>query len=148
MTSKTFFLVCIISLLSFSTLGQTNPPAVAMPTDSSVILVNKIIEVTKHEKYFTDYCTEKVKNHAIENNWTPARTTQTIESIKFKYYRETIYNSYAFYSFHQLKTLLDALTLLNSSSNSNLPMILTNSMMQSNLDLFLESVIKGKYLTK
>ena len=148
MASKTLFLVFTISLFSFSALGQTNPPAVAMPADSSVILVNKILEVTKHERYFTDFCTEKVKDHATQNNWTPAKTTQILESIKFKYYNETIYNSYAFYSFDQLKTLLDALTLLNSNSNSNLTMIVTNSMMQNNLDLFIDSVIKGKYLRK
>jgi hypothetical protein len=145
--SKAFFLIVCIFFFSIATFGQTNPPPMAMPADSSIILVDSIIEVTKHEKYFVDYCTKKVKSYAIENNWTPEKTTQILGSIKFKYYNSTIYNSYAFYSIDQLKALLGTLSLLNSGSKSSLTMVLTNSMMQSNLDLFIDGVIKGKYVT-
>jgi hypothetical protein len=145
--SKAFFLTVWVFFFSIAGFGQTNPPPMAMPTDSSVILVDKIIEVTKHEKYFVDYCTKKVKSYAKDNNWTSEKTTQILESIKFKYYNSTIYNSYAFYSIDQLKALLDTLTLLNSDSKSNLTMVLTNSMMQSNLELFIDGVVKGKYVT-
>ncbi|MBO9634286.1 MAG: hypothetical protein J7578_14320 [Chitinophagaceae bacterium] len=57
----------------------------------------------------------------------------------------TIHNSYAFYTNDQLQRLLEALTIL-SGNNSGKPMILTNEMMQSNLDLFVKSVIEGKYI--
>ena len=147
MLKKVFYLLILIFSFTATVLGQTNPPPMAMPADSNIILVDKIIEVTKHEKYFVDYCTKKVKNYSAQNKWTPEKTNQILESIKFKHYNSTIYNSYAFYSIEQLKSLLDALTLLNKNSKSILPMVLTNSMMQSNLDLFVDGVIEGKYLT-
>ena len=146
-TRKVPCLLIAFFLFTTTAFGQTNPPPMAMPADSSIILVDKIIEVTKHEKYFVDYCTKKVKNYSTENNWTPEKTNQILESIKFKYYNSTIYNSYAFYSIDQLKSLLDTLILLNKDAKSSLTMVLTNSMMQSNLDLFVDGVIKGKYVT-
>jgi len=146
-TRKVLYTIALFFFFGTTSFGQTNPPPMAMPNDSSVIIVDKIIEVTKHEKYFVDYCTKKVKKYATENNWTPEKTTQILGSIKFKYYNSTIYNSYAFYSIDQLKALLDTMTLLNSDSKNSLTMVLTNSMMQSNLDLFIDGVIKGKYVT-
>lgn len=144
---RALYFIVSLFFVGITAFGQTNPPPMAMPKDSSIILVDKIIEVTKHEKYFVDYCTKKVNNYAIENNLTPERTRQILESIKFKYYNSTIYNSYAFYSIDQLKAVVNTLTLLNNSAKSNLTMVLTNSMMQSNLDLFVDGVIKGKYVT-
>ena len=146
-TKKVPYLLITFFLFVTTVFGQTNPPPIAMPADSSVILMDKIIEVTRHEKYFVDYCTKKVNNYAAENNWTTDKTKQILESIKFKYYNSTVYNSYAFYSIDQLKSLLDTLTLFNKDAKSSLTMILTNSMMQSNLDLFVDGVIKGKYVT-
>lgn len=147
-TKKTAYLLITFILLTTKAIGQTDPPPMAMPADSSVILVDKIMEITKHEKYFVDYCSKKINNYSAENNWTSEKTKQILESIKFEYYNSTIYNSYAFYSIDQLKALLDALTLLNQDANSSLTMVLTNAMMQSNLDLFVEGVIEGKYVTK
>ena len=141
------YLLVSFFLMGNMAFGQTNPPPMAMPKDSSIILVDKIIEVTHHEKYFVDYCTKKVKKYSVENNWTTEKTAQILESIKFNYYNSTIYNSYAFYTIEQLKSLLEAMTALNSVSRSTQTMVLTNSMMQSNLDLFVQSVIEGKYVT-
>ena len=143
----------LITLFLFTTVstdifGQISPPPMAMPADSSIILIDNIIRVTNHEKYFEDYCSKKIKKYSLENDWTAEKTKQILESIKFKYYNSTIYNSYAFYSIDQLKSLLDTLTLLNQGVKSHLKMILTNSMMQSNLDLFVDGVIEGKYVTK
>ena len=141
--------ICLIFTVFLFTnaIGQTSPPPMALPKDSSRIFIDKIIEVTNHESYFIDYCTKKVNNYAAENNWKAEKTKNILASIKFKYYNSTIYNSYAFYSLDQLKLLLDAVTSLNTNPKNNLPMILTNSMMQSNLDLFVESLIAGKYAT-
>ncbi|MFM9984136.1 MAG: hypothetical protein ACKVOK_02840 [Flavobacteriales bacterium] len=147
-TKKVSYLLIALFLFALNVSSQTDPPPppMAMPPDSSVILVDKIIEITKHEKYFIDYCTKKVKNHSKENGWTQEKTDKILKSIKFEYYNSTIYNSYAFYSIDQLKSLLDALTLLNKDTKGGMPMILTNSMMQSNLELFADNVIKGEYV--
>lgn len=147
---KTKINIILIFSLLFSCLtaiGQTNPPSMGMPKENNKILIDKIISATEHEKYFIDYCTKKVKNYATENNWTPEKTTQILESINFKYYNYTIYNSYAFYSSDQLKKILDAVVILNKNPKNKLTMILTNSMMQNNLELFVDGIIKGKYIT-
>ena len=146
MTAKAPYFFTLALLLATTIFAQQNPPPMALPKDSSIIIVDKIIEATKHEKYFTDYCTKKVKTYASENNWSSEKTIQTLESIRFKYYNSTIYNSYAFYSLDQLNILLEAITVFNENPKNNLTMILTNAMMQSNLDLFVDGVIKGKYV--
>jgi hypothetical protein len=129
-------------------LGQVPPPPPAMPTDSNTLLIDKIILVTNHEKYFIDYCSKKILTYSKENNWTQEKTDQILRSAKFKYYNSTIYNSYAFYSTSQLTKLLDILTDLSKTVRTSQIFILTNQMMQSNLDLFVNSVIEGKYVVK
>ena len=147
---KTKINIILIFSLLFSCLtviGQTNPPPMGMPKENNKMLIDKIVSATEHEKYFIDYCTKKIKNYATENNWTSEKKEQILESINFKYYNYTIYNSYAFYSSDQLKKILEAIIILNKDPKNKLTMILTNSMMQSNLELFVDSVIKGKYVT-
>jgi hypothetical protein len=140
----------VISFLLFTaaTLAQVAPPPMAMAEKSNIVLVDKIIEVTKHEQYFKTYCNQKVKAHALEHNWSAAKTNEILESIQFKNYNSTIYNSYAWYTTEQLKKLLDVLTLLNSDSKSTSTMVLTNVMMQGNLELFVKMLIEGKYVEK
>jgi len=146
-TKIKIFLIFSLLFSCLTTIGQTNSISLGMPKENNKILIDKIISATEHEKYFIDYCTKKVKNYAIENNWTSEKTTQILESINFKYYNNTIYNSYAFYSSDQLKKILDAVVILNENPKNKLTMILTNSMMQNNLELFVDGIIKGKYIT-
>ena len=141
------FLLTTFFLFAKTLFGQAPPPPMAMPADSNIILIDKIIEVSNHEKYFVEYCTKKVRQYSIENNWTAEKTNQIMESIKFKSYKTTIYNSYAFYSIEQLKSLYDTLALVNKDTKSSFSMILTNSMMQNNLDLLVDGLIEGKYIT-
>ena len=141
----TLFLVILSFYIKSN--GQVPPPPMAMPVDSNALLVDSIIKVTKHEQYFRDYCREKVLAHARINNWTEEKTGDILESVQFRYYNSTIYNSYAFYSTDQLRKLLDALKELARTSRDR-PFILTNDMMQHNLDLFVASAIAGKYVVK
>lgn len=147
MTHKQVLFSLFISLTNyFNVSGQVSPPPMAMPKDSSIIVIDRIIDVTKHEEYFIEYCTEKVNKYASLNNWEPTKTKQILESIKFKDYNHTIYNSYAFYSINQLNSILKALTLLNTDPKNHMTMVLTNSMMQVNLEFYVESLIEGKYI--
>lgn len=140
----TFFLIASFSSVS----GQVAPPPAAMPTESNTVLIDKIIQVTNHEQYFADYCSKKILAFAKENNWTREKTDEILRSAKFKYYNSTIYNSYAFYSTSQLTKLLELLTDMSKNVRPSQMFILTNQMMQSNLDLFVKTVIEGKYVVK
>ena len=146
-TKKASFLLIILFLFSRTISGQTNTPPASMPNKDNIVLIDKIIEVTKHENYFIEYCTNKVKEHAVKNNWSNEKTTDILKSINFKNYNFTIYNSYAFHTSKQLKSLLEALTFLNKDNKSSSTLILTNSMMQSNLELYISGVIESKYVT-
>ena len=141
------FVFSFVFLLSTSTVfSQTNPPPMSMPDKANSVLVDSLIRITNHEQFFIDYCTKKVTEHATLNNWPQSKTEKILKSIKFKYYDDTIYNSYAWYSTEELRKLLDTLLLLNKKSSKGTRLILTNSMMQSNLDLFVKGVIEGKYV--
>ena len=143
-SKNALYLTTLFFFFIKSGFGQ-GPPPPAMPKDSNAILVDQIIKVTHHEDYFLDYCTKKVNDYAAKNNWTSEKKKKALEGIKFEYYNSTIYNSYAFYSIDQLKTMLEAITLLNKDSKGLLStMILTNSMMQGNLDLFVNGLIGVK----
>lgn len=148
MIQKLSFLLLFALTFYTNVNAQVAPPPMAMPSKSNTKLVDQIISITNHEKYFMDYCTKKVLTYAKENNWSKEKTKEILGSIRFEYYSSTIYNSYAFYSKKQLIKLLDALTALSKVSNYNQPFILTNQMMQSNLDLYVEGVIEGKYVVK
>jgi hypothetical protein len=139
-----FFFLAFASRVS----GQVAPPPAAMPTENNTILIDKIIQVTNHEQYFADYCSKKILSYAKENNWTKEKTDEILNSAKFKYYNSTIYNSYAFYPTSQLTKLLELLTDLSKTVRPSQMFILTNQMMQSNLDLFVKTVIEGKYVVK
>jgi hypothetical protein len=140
------FLFLFVSFLKVS--GQIAPPPVAMPTDSNTLLIDKIIQVTNHEQYFAEYCSKRILVYAKENNWPQEKTDEILKSAKFKYYSSTIYNSYAFYSASQLTKLIDILSDFSRTTRPNQMFILTNQMMQSNLDLFVKTVIEGKYVVK
>jgi hypothetical protein len=143
---KPLQLIALFLSLSLQAICQDGPPPMAMPADSNAILITNLIKVTDHEAYFLDYCTNKVKDHGLKQHWSTKKTQEILASIKFDYYSTTIYNSYAFYTKSQLTKLLEAMTLLKANSKDRDPLILTNSMMQWNLERFVENIIEGKYL--
>ncbi len=145
MDSKKFGLLILVGFNFFVKINAQGPPPPAMPSESNTVLIDKIIEVTNHKKFFTDYCTKKVKEYAGKSNWEEAKIKKILASLDFHDYNFSIYNSYAFYSETQLKNLLTILTDLAKTKNSS-QFILTNDMMQSNLDLYIENLLEGKYL--
>jgi hypothetical protein len=147
-TFRKAVVVFILSIFYYTNaIGQDFPPDPAMPADSNVLLIDKIIEVTNHETYFKNYCTKKVMTHAKEKKWKKTHTSTILNSINFENYKWIIYNSYAFFSNDQLTKLLYALKELDKESD-NQTFILTTQMMQSNLDLYVKSLIEGYYVIK
>ena len=146
MKTLKFALASFFTLLISTTFSQVNPPAMALPTPANSALIDSIIKVTNHEQFFIDYCTKKVQEYAAINLWEQSNTNKILKGIKFKYYDGTIFNSYADYSTNELKSLLDVLRLMSKKSSNWTRMILTNSMMQNNLDVFVKSLIGGKYV--
>lgn len=146
MITKRLGLLTLLVLHFFVKINGQGPPPPAMPSDSNTLLVDKIIQVTNHKKYFADYCTKKVMAYSKENNWTSAKTKEILGSIDFANYSFTIHNSYASYTTTLLQNLLTSLTEIAKTSKDGSTFILTNQMMQSNLDLIVDSIIKGKYV--
>lgn len=127
----------------FKVNAQAGPPPMAKPDINNQLIIDEIIGVTNHESYFINYCTKKVIEYAEENNWSKEKTSKILGSINFKNYNQTIYNSYAFFTEKQLTDLLNVLKSFESKDS----FILTNQMMQNNLDLYVRNLIKGKYIS-
>lgn len=127
----------------FKVNAQAGPPPMAKPDINNQLIIDEIIGVTNHESYFINYCTKKVTEYAEENNWSKEKTSEILGSINFKNYNQTIYNSYSFFTEKQLTDLLNVLKSLESKDS----FILTNQMMQNNLDLYVRNLIKGKYIS-
>jgi hypothetical protein len=147
-SKKIFLLTSLMLFLGFTTFAQikVGPPPPSMPSNNNKKIINEIIDVTHLEQYFIDYCTKKIKAHAIKHEWKDKKTTQTLNSINFRYYRSTVYNSYASYTKKQLEQILELMTSLNKDKKGFSTMILLNPMMQSNLELHVKSLIEGKYI--
>lgn len=141
------FLLLAIAVIAFTDIsGQVAPPAMAMPSDENRLLIDKIIETTDHEQYFIEYCTKRVTAYGRAKNWSQDKTLEILKGIKFQHYNSTIYNSYASFNTSQLTKLLETLTMLKQTVKDGFDFVLTNGMMQSNLDLFIKSLIEGKYV--
>lgn len=138
-------LLCVSFSIGF---GQVSPPAMAMPNETNMSLVDTIIKITNHEEYFANYCTSKVVKVAKKDGWPQEKKDKVLRSIKFKYYVSTIYNSYASYSTDEMNTIIATLKLINQKAKNWTKMVLTNDMMQHNLDLFVDGLIESKYVTE
>lgn len=138
---QTFVLLLVCNNYS---LAQGLPPP-AMPKEENKTLIDKIIAISHYKRYFESYCTKKVKAFAKENNWNNTKIETVLSRIKFDNYSYTIYNSYAFYSKEQLNKILEVVELINKNSKQHSTMILTNLMMQSNLDLYIKGLLEDKY---
>jgi hypothetical protein len=124
--------------------AQDGPPPMAMPTENNKVLIDEVIKVTNYDTYFRDYCLKRVNQHATVNNWTTKKKEQVIKSIDFKSFSSTVYNQYAFHSTEELKKLIELFKELNKNKVQKL--IVTSEMVQGNLELFVQSVIEGKYV--
>jgi hypothetical protein len=81
---RTSFLLILILTSCLKMAAQVAPPEMAMPTDSNTLLIDKIIEVTNHEKYFNDYCNGKVMAYAQEHNWKKDKTSEILKQRKIQ----------------------------------------------------------------
>lgn len=124
--------------------AQADPPAMAMPDEKNKVLVDSIIKVTNYEAYFTEYCLKKINQTAAAQNWPTKRKEEIIKSIKFEYFNSTLYNQYAFHSKEELLEIIALFNKLNKSKVQKL--ILTSDMIEGNLDIFVESLVAGKYV--
>lgn len=142
-----FTITLFISSLAFS--QELDPPTIAMPSEANKILIDELIRVTEFENYFTNYCKNKIEQAAKEKRWSEKKKQETIRSIDFKYFKDSIYNTFASDSMEDLNKIIFLFKDLNSKRNEGiLKIIPINEMMQLNLDGFVKSVIEEKYLSK
>lgn len=121
------------------------PPAMAMPSDENKSLVDTIILLTQYEQYFYKQCVGAVDGIAERKRWTPQKIAQIKVSIRFEYFNHTIYNLFGTYKKDELLALIkkykaDPFCLRNNA-------ILDSWMVQSNLNVFMEALVEGKYVT-
>lgn len=144
---KNIFFILVFCISSLAIAQELAPPPPAEPTIENKILIDELIKITEYEKYFYDYCKNKVEQTAKENNWDEKKKNKIIESIKFKYFNYSIHNAFALDSKESLNNAIILFKNLNSVRNETiLKIIPINAMMQRNLDGFVESLLQEKYI--
>ncbi len=143
----------IVLLLTFFiaslTFAQTAPPPPSMPTADNKILIDELIKVTEFENYFTNYCKNKVEQAAKESNWDDKKKQELINSINFGSFTNTIYNVFARNTKEDLEDTISLLKKLNQKRNLiSSKLVVSNLMMQNNLEGYVKSLLKGNYIIK
>ncbi|UMQ41178.1 hypothetical protein MKS83_17465 [Chryseobacterium sp. Y16C] len=144
---KNILFVLTFCISSFVIAQESAPPPPAEPTPENKILIDELIKVTEYENYFNNYCKNKVEQAAQEGNWNEKRKKEIIESIKFKYFNNAIYNAFASDSKENLNQAIVLFKNLNSQRSDHiLKTVPMNAMLQFNLDGFVKSLLHGKYM--
>lgn len=142
---KTLYLILI--LISVNIYSQQNPPPVAQPNSENKILIDELIKVTDYENFFKQYCLMKIRRVSYEQKWTEDYKKDVTESIKFKYYIDTIYNAFSFTDKTELLNIINLYKEVNKNAKHH-KYVITNEMMANNLEGFADSLVKGKYIVK
>jgi len=142
-------IIVLFSLFSISLLSaQVGPPPPSMPSKENEVLINELIKVTEFENYFYSYCKNKVEQTAKENNWDDKKKQDIIKSIRFEgFATNTIYNNFARNTKEDLEETISLIKKLNQKRNlSSTKLIVSNLMIQNNLEGYVKSLLKGDYL--
>jgi hypothetical protein len=144
---KNILFILAFFIYSFA-LAQA-PPAPSMPSGDNKVLIDKLIKVTEFENYFTQYCKYKIEQSAKENNWEDKKKQETIKSIDFSIFTDTIYNNFARNTKEDLEEIIALLIKLNNKENlSSTKFIITNALIQKNLEGYIKALLKGDYIKK
>lgn len=121
-----------------------------MPTENNKILIDELIEVTEFKNYFNSYCKNKVEQAVKENRWNNEKEQQIIKSINFeRFATNTIYNNFADLTKDDLQYLINLFRKINHKKNlSSTKLILSNFLIQSNLEGYAKALLRGDYIKK
>lgn len=145
---KNILFILTFFISSFA-LAQAPPPP-SMPTKENEVLINELIRVTEFENYFTGYCKNKIDQAAKENNWDDKKRQEIIKSINFeRFATNTIYNNFARNTKEDLEEIVSLIKKLNQKRNlSSTKLIISNLIMQNNLEGYVKTLLKGDYIKK
>lgn len=147
---KNYFMkniLTILSLMIISLISAQAPPPPSMPTNENKVLIDELIKVTEFENYFNSYCKNKVEQAAKENNWDDKKKQEIIKSIHFSQFTDNIYNNFARNTKEDLEETISLIKKLNQKRNlSSTKLIVSNFMIQNNLDGYVRSLLRGDYV--
>ena len=141
---RTTFIALLFCILSPAIFAQGPPPA-NMPTKENEKLITQIIQISDYESYFKRLCMRSIETEAREQKWSEVKKQEIITSINFEHFSSTIYNLYASKDSSELVQIITFLKEINKNKNTN-KFVLTNSMVEGNLDLYIRSPLEGKYV--
>lgn len=141
-------ILLLLTLFISSVAFAQAPPPPSMPTADNEKLINELIKVTEFENYFNSYCKNKVEQTAKENNWDEKKKQEIIKSINFeRFATNTIYNNFARNTKEDLEETISLIKKLNKKRNlSSTKLILSNFMIQNNLEGYVKALLRGDYL--
>jgi len=129
----------------FTVFGQNEPPAVSMPNDDNVKLINELVEVTNFKNVFKAYCVWRISTTAKENNWSTEKVSEITKSIDFKSFEWHVHNALSNHSEQELKNAIE-LYKKDPEKSKMQNIIVASNLIKRNLEDFSNELIRGSYV--
>ena len=143
---KNIVLLLFLTLIFSNAIAQVEvaAPEELQPNEEDKIFIDSIIMVTGYEDYFYNIGKIFIERYAQLNKWNKNKTNKTVSDLDFYYFKRTIYNLFAQYKSDELRKIIYLFQDLNKG-NSSWKLLITDEMVESNLNVYLNAVIQGKY---
>ncbi len=110
------------------------PPMSAMPSSKLVPLIDEVLTKGGFEDYFFAFCERTIKAQGKKKGWNHEDINKRIAKLDFKNFKKyTAYNAFSSYSEEELKDMLKLIAKVKLKDNE---LLITNNMIQNNLELF------------
>ena len=110
-----------------------------IPSEEKQLLIDKLMEVSRYEIFFNQHCALEIKREAEKKQWDDAEVEKRIAKVNFaKFKQYTIDDIYSSLTIEQLNASIKLYEELNSKGRYSI-FIMSNNMLESNLNLFVKS---------
>jgi len=141
----TFFILSLHFTIPHTVFGQDEPPAVSMPNDDNIKLINELVEVTNFKNVFKAYCVWRISTTAKENNWSTEKVNEVTQSIDFHSFEWHVHNALSNHSKQELQNAIE-LYKKDPEKSKMQNIIVASNLIQRNLEDFSNEVIRGSYV--
>lgn len=140
-------LILILLLISSNFSFSQGIEGEMQATKENKVLIIELMEVTKFEAYFKDYCSRRIDFLGEEKGLTKEKIAECKKKINFKEFLDyTVFNQFANYSSDELKEMIVLCEKLNAKKNKYSSIFFSTPGLESNLELMIRQYMKTEKL--
>lgn len=133
--------ILVFLFFNHSLYGQ-GPEGEMQATSANKQLIIELMEVSKFETYFQNYCTRRMDFLGEEKGLTKEKVAEYKKKINFKEFLDyTIFNQFASYSSEELKEMIVLSEKLNAKNKYN-GIFFSTPGIESNMELIIRQCMK------